>query len=460
MTAPQGEEDYTNSHDTDTNTDTAAVEDVPPVVIIAPPASSSAAVSGSSSDDGPGFGCQSISDIVCGQEVLSKLCSLLPADIEENLKAGGPWTLFAPTDAAITDAEDVLNSFSGAKVRRIIAFHAHQGTVQFPSDLICSEKILMVSGDLSRTKCVKNEETGRKEKYQKGNGNTKLPKILLPSLRACNGILHLLDAVMFPVPYGSSTSETAADEADDAAEESSQDGSSSEDLASDMVSASVDEVSHDGSSKNNAKEIGSNCRSKESCRDCLDDDTSTCAWVPIEGCLESCNIIADIACYNIQSFNRDTNSMMTGDDVCAVAENDLADMTLCSSQTDCTSCVETNLVSDTLSWNCQWFPDGNYCSSGCGMAGCGDTTCATESDEDGQQDMTAKEIDVVDTTAIPTTLVPTTFNETNNYEIGTDDGFVNDDNATMVVDAPIPSLCVTDSDCHTSSSDSEEDLYC
>eukprot|EP00751_Fragilariopsis_kerguelensis_P045748 CAMPEP_0170992820 /NCGR_PEP_ID=MMETSP0736-20130129/9966_1 /TAXON_ID=186038 /ORGANISM="Fragilariopsis kerguelensis, Strain L26-C5" /LENGTH=59 /DNA_ID=CAMNT_0011418341 /DNA_START=430 /DNA_END=606 /DNA_ORIENTATION=- len=30
---------------------------------------------------------------------------------------------------------------------------------------------------------------------------------------------------------------------------------------------------------------------------------------------------------------------------------------------------------------------------------------------------------------------------------------------TMVVD-PIPSLCVADSDCHTSSPDSEEDFYC
>jgi len=205
INAPQGEEDY-NSHDT-------AVEEAS-VVIIAPTDSSSAAVSVSSSDDGPGFGCQSVSDIVCGQDVLSKLCSLLPADIEENLK-GGQWTLFAPTDAAITEVEGVLDSLSGAKVRRIIEFHAHQGTVLFPSELVCSEKMLMLSGDLSRTKCVRNEE-GLVEKYQNGNGNTKLnmmPKILFPSLRACNGIIHILDEVMFPVH--SSTSEAA--EADEAA---------------------------------------------------------------------------------------------------------------------------------------------------------------------------------------------------------------------------------------------------
>jgi len=128
----------------------------------------------------------------------------------------------------------------------------------------------------------------------------------------------------------------------------------------------------------NAEEIGGDCGNKISCRDCLDDDTSTCGWVPVEGCLKSCNIIADADCYNIQDFNSDNNNM-TGDDICIVAENDMADMNLCNSLTNCTSCVETNLVSDTY-WNtCQWFQDGNYCSSGCGMVGCGETICSADS---------------------------------------------------------------------------------
>lgn len=133
---------------------------------------------------------------------------------------------------------------------------------------------------------------------------------------------------------------------------------------------------------------GSNCGSKTSCRDCLGDDTSTCGWVPIEGCLESCNIIADVACYNIENFNEDNDEnndnaeslIMTGDDICIAADNDMADMDLCSSQTDCTSCVETTLVSETSSWNtCQWFQDGNYCGSECGMVGCGETACSADS---------------------------------------------------------------------------------
>jgi len=198
MNAPQGDEDQ-DSYD--------ATEDVP-VVIIAPDKSASTS---ESEDDGPGFGCQSVQSIVCGQDILSSLCSLLSSDLEESLK-GGEWTFFAPTDEAIKDVQSVLDSLSTSELERIWEFQAHKGDVFFPSDLVCTEKMMMESGDMSRTKCVKNEDNVV-EKYQNGNGNTKLnmmPKILLPSLRACNGIIHIMDAVMFPV-HGS-ISEAAEDE--------------------------------------------------------------------------------------------------------------------------------------------------------------------------------------------------------------------------------------------------------
>jgi len=198
MNAPQGDEDQ-DSYD--------AADDVP-VVIIAPDKSASES---ESEDDGPGFGCQSVQSIVCGQDILSSLCSLLSSDLEESLK-GGEWTFFAPTDEAIKDVQSVLDSLSTSELERIWEFQAHKGDVFFPSDLVCTEKMMMESGDMSRTKCVKNDDNVV-EKYQNGNGNTKLnmmPKILLPSLRACNGIIHIMDAVMFPV-HGS-ISEAAEDE--------------------------------------------------------------------------------------------------------------------------------------------------------------------------------------------------------------------------------------------------------
>merc|ERR1712241_692275 len=114
------------------------------------------------------------------------------------------------------------------------------------------------------------------------------------------------------------------------------------------------------------------CASKSAtCQDCLNHETSTCGWVNGVGCFDSCNVIADVACYDIQNFNSDR--MMTVNDICVAAENDEADTYLCESQTDCTSCVATALVSDPNK-SCHWSQDGNYCSSHCGMDGCGETT--------------------------------------------------------------------------------------
>merc|ERR1711884_296991 len=70
------------------------------------------------------------------------------------------------------------------------------------------------------------------------------------------------------------------------------------------------------------------CGSKSAtCRDCLNDETSTCGWVNGVGCFDSFNVIADVACYDIQNFNSDR--IMTGNDICVVAENDEAD-TFCA----------------------------------------------------------------------------------------------------------------------------------
>merc|ERR1712183_1103496 len=151
--------------------------------------------------------------------------------------------------------------------------------------------------------------------------------------------------------------------------------------------------------------IAGECGSKASCLDCLNDETSSCGWVNEIGCLDSCYMITDVACYDIQNFNNDydTNNnndnplMMTGNDICVVAENDMADTDLCYSQTDCTTCVVTALVSDG-SKTCQWFQDGNYCSSGCGMQGCGESTCSADANmnkSNGSDDVLAMSDEIV-----------------------------------------------------------------
>ena len=141
----------------------------------------------------------------------------------------GEWTFFAPIDSAFDDSKAVIDGLSSKKLMRMMKFHAHEGEILFPWDLECSETILMTSGDMSRTKCEANDEGTAVDKHQKGNGNNKLntlPKILLPSIRAsiraCNGIIHVMDAVMIPVRIDTSQSAAAATTAattDNAADE-------------------------------------------------------------------------------------------------------------------------------------------------------------------------------------------------------------------------------------------------
>ena len=108
------------------------------------------------------------------------------------------------------------------------------------------------------------------------------------------------------------------------------------------------------------------CSVKSSCRECLD---GGCDWSEV-GCLDSCDMVADVSCYSSQYFDN-----MTSDEICTAADNDNADSVLCGDQTDCSSCVGS-VLSDGVN-TCQWFKEG-FCASGCNMIGCGEITCPLE----------------------------------------------------------------------------------
>ena len=113
------------------------------------------------------------------------------------------------------------------------------------------------------------------------------------------------------------------------------------------------------------------CAENESCDACL---AQNCVWIPVEGCLESCAMIADTSCYDPTNFpDLDVPA------ICSLVADAEADAALCNSQEDCSSCVGTILSDGTTT--CQWFSDGELCDSGCGMDGCGETTCMPTMDD-------------------------------------------------------------------------------
>jgi len=132
------------------------------------------------------------------------------------------FTLFVPTDTAFAKTATAFEQLSDEEAGRVVMFHLYEGMMLTSDKLACGEKIISMNenGDASRTKCGSD---GNK-KYQNGNGNTKtgtLPEIASADTMACNGVIHTLDAVMFPVSLSqlleeadASSSSASADSSD------------------------------------------------------------------------------------------------------------------------------------------------------------------------------------------------------------------------------------------------------
>lgn len=113
------------------------------------------------------------------------------------------------------------------------------------------------------------------------------------------------------------------------------------------------------------------CSEVSTCVECL--ESNDCGSWAVGMCMASCNEIADVSCYTTETFP-DINVAET----CQAVANAQAESALCSSKTNCGDCVSTALLSGE-SETCQWFPDGEYCGSACGMFGCGVTACGDSS---------------------------------------------------------------------------------
>merc|ERR1719491_2873087 len=125
------------------------------------------------------------------------------------------FTLFVPTDAAFAKISTAFEQLSDKEAGRVIMFHMYSGMMLTSDTLECGEKIISMNenGDASRTKCSSDGN----HKYQNGNGNTKtgtMPKIATADTMACNGVIHTLDAVMFPVSLSQLEADASSASAD------------------------------------------------------------------------------------------------------------------------------------------------------------------------------------------------------------------------------------------------------
>jgi len=130
------------------------------------------------------------------------VAAIKAADLVDTLKSKGPFTVFAPTNAAF-DAlpkgtlESLLKSESKSKLASILTYHVVAGNFK-AADVVAAIKkgggkfaIKTVNGS-TLTASLK----GDKVVLIDGNGNTSI--ISGTDLKASNGVIHVIDSVVLP----------------------------------------------------------------------------------------------------------------------------------------------------------------------------------------------------------------------------------------------------------------------
>jgi uncharacterized surface protein with fasciclin (FAS1) repeats len=116
--------------------------------------------------------------------------ALQAADLVDTLKGKGPFTVFAPTDAAFAKLppatlEDLLKPANKAKLRRILTSHVVPGRVT-AADVVKLTSAKAVSGDTIAIKA---------------NGGSVMvdgAQVVKTDIDASNGVIHVIDSVILP----------------------------------------------------------------------------------------------------------------------------------------------------------------------------------------------------------------------------------------------------------------------
>ena len=112
------------------------------------------------------------------------------ADLVDTLKGKGPFTVFAPTDAAFAKlpagtVENLLKPENREKLRAVLTYHVVPGSVR-------AAQVVKLTG----AKTVNGQRVAIKT-----NGNGVMvgdAKVVQTDIEASNGVIHVIDTVLLP----------------------------------------------------------------------------------------------------------------------------------------------------------------------------------------------------------------------------------------------------------------------
>lgn len=118
--------------------------------------------------------------------------ALQAAGLVETLKGKGPFTVFAPTDAAFAKlpkgtVEDLLKPENKAKLTAILTYHVVPGTVM-------AAQVVTMNGKEAKT------VNGQTAKITVNGSAVTVggAKVVTTDIKASNGVIHVIDSVMLP----------------------------------------------------------------------------------------------------------------------------------------------------------------------------------------------------------------------------------------------------------------------
>ena len=128
----------------------------------------------------------------------SLVAALAKADLVTTVQGEGPFTVFAPTDQAFTDAGIDLDAFNTdeeiATLRDILLYHVYSGSV-YAADVTDGLSVTMANGDDAS--------------FTVNNGIVKIgdATVTAVDVAASNGVIHVIDKVLMPPADVADTSE-------------------------------------------------------------------------------------------------------------------------------------------------------------------------------------------------------------------------------------------------------------
>lgn len=138
---------------------------------------------------------QSILDVVIADNNFETLeAAVLAAGLDDALRGEGPFTVFAPNDAAFAEAftedelQDLLRPENQEKLANVLQYHVVEGKLMAEDLLIMQlpQKTQTLNGS-----SLSVAEDNQTVKVDDAN-------VVVPDIVASNGIIHIIDDVLMP----------------------------------------------------------------------------------------------------------------------------------------------------------------------------------------------------------------------------------------------------------------------